>query len=285
MASHGKPPLADDEDNSLIFVEMRMGTDTQAAEMEAGYTSEPTETPEPITPAVTEEAKPIEPQPDPFKEVLDRLEKFEKGHTTLAGQFGRLQQGHREIQERLAAAQSATTTSESPTKAQIEEASQSSQEWKELESEYPEWALAIDKHLDAKLHSVKRVEPPPDLDPKINSLEEKIQRVETKLLTKEHSDWREIVGPKESDTPFRQWLSTQPEDYQNHVSASWDSEVIGEAIDKFKVTQKKPVEQKPTEASARARRIEAAVNPRGVGGNTSPGRTTADEMEAGYNSA
>lgn len=259
-----------------------MGTDTQAAEMEAGYTSEPTETPEPIAPAI-EEAKPIEPPPDPFKEVLDRLDKFEKGHTTLAGQFGRLQQGHREIQERLAAAQTATTTAESPTKAQIAEASQSSQEWGELESEYPEWASAIDKHLDAKLHSVKRVEPQPD--PKINSLEEKIQRVETKLLTKEHSDWREIVGSPESDTPFRQWLSTQPEDYQNHVSASWDSEVIGEAIDKFKVTQKKPVEQKPPEAAARARRFEAAVNPRGVGGNTSPGRTAADEMESGYNSA
>lgn len=59
------------------------------------------------------------------------------------------------------------------------------------------------------------------------------QTAPAKLLQR-HPDWEAVVGPKDSQTPFRTWLATQPAAYQRIILGSWDPNEIGESIDRFK---------------------------------------------------
>jgi hypothetical protein len=72
-------------------------------------------------------------------------------------------------------------------------------------------------------------------------------------------------------------LASQPAEYQSEVNTSTDSGVISSSITKFKDS----VKAQQT-ISQRQSRIEAAVTPRGVGGNPASTTSDDDEFNAGF---
>lgn len=50
-------------------------------------------------------------------------------------------------------------------------------------------------------------------------------------------EWPDIVGAPGTRTPWRQWLSEQPEDYQLLVNEARSPQVVVEAITKFHRTR------------------------------------------------
>lgn len=262
-----------------------MGIETQDADFESGYGNTPTETPAAAKPE-TPDPKPepaAAPEPaDPFRDLAARFEKFEKGHDTLAGQFGRLQQSQKEITDQLAAAQAATkTVADAPTQAQVKNAATSPAEWEKLKEGYPDWALATEKLLDSRM--------PPAFDAK--AFEDKImqemqgkteamqERIVNSALNAVFPGWE-----KEAKTDaFKAWLAAQTDE----VKALGASDEIADAATMLKLyevsktAKSAPVPTPKPEVSAREKRLAAAVTPRGAGGHAS-GSTDLDEFEAGY---
>jgi hypothetical protein len=122
------------------------------------------------------------------------------------------------------------------------------------------------------------------LEPALNNVRQQIeQNSEVKFLNYMQSDWREIVGlPDEQGvipkTEFRQWLSTQPSDYQEKVNNAWDASVIHSAVKTFQGTKKEVNNQ---EVSDRKKQISAAITPKSSG-NKALVQTAQDEFAAGF---
>lgn len=167
-----------------------------------------------------------------------------------------------------------------------------------MEEDFPELA---DKQYDAFEQFVKLINesgargtgnsPAPDKDT-IRS-----QQVEFAVeeLEDTYPDWRNIVGavsdgqfdPKH---PFRSWLATQPEDYQQKVNATNNPRVIERAIDRFKAdeaekakTAKKPEPPKPNpQTESRKQALREAIQPRGSGPEPTQTKTEADHFSEGF---
>jgi hypothetical protein len=110
-----------------------------------------------------------------------------------------------------------------------------------------------------------------------------------------HPGWQDIVGkPDDADKPYRKWLATQPEKYQELIRSTYSATITGRSIDRFKAAeaaaaQAKPAAQRPqtpaNPAAARKAVIEAAVQPRGAGTPPAPHQPTPqDNFNAGFNS-
>lgn len=101
-----------------------------------------------------------------------------------------------------------------------------------------------------------------------------------------HRDWRDVVGPKDSDTEFRRWLKATP-DKEREALASTDPNYLADVITEFKETKKKPA-PKPTPVGKDPRedRLREAVPVRGGGGKPpAPKQQTAQEQfEEGFRS-
>lgn len=116
---------------------------------------------------------------------------------------------------------------------------------------------------------------------------------ETRLLTRDHPDWKQVVGVPEKagdpipDTEYRRWLSAQPEDYRNQVGSVWDADVVGESIRRFKEQAKAAAkadgERRARDAAAEQRRsrLAAAVPAKG---DAVPAVADTDPFLAGYTS-
>lgn len=278
-----------------------MGTEEQAAadaEFASGYEGTRTETPAAPEPVVEEvqaapepEAK-VEEAPaaaDPLKDVLARLDKVQSSHDKLAGNYGRLLQNFEQLQTTLAAAKAATgKVADAPSQTEIARAAEDPAEWSSLKKDYPEWANATEKLLEARV---------PKFD--VEAFEQKIaQEIEGKTAAMQGKiidaalntvlpKWREEV----KTDAFNTWLASQPDDIQ----ALGASEDVGDAArmlklyDSFRTAPKAEPTPAPTAApqpdtSARSKRLAAAVSPKGTGGHA-PGKSEADEFLAGYNSA
>ena len=266
-------------------------SENQAAEQadeaafESGYTAEQTETPvkhEPEAKAEPEAAaKTIEQPADPIKEMMARFDKFEQSQNKLAGHIGGLQQNQKEINERLAAAQSATRqVADAPSAAQIAEAAKNPQEWDRLKEDFGEWADATEKFVDHKLAGMK-----PSFDPQAieNIVSQRVADVKAAIkyetavdkLTDLHPDFMTI-----RETPaFIAWRDAMPADEISKFNTSVDARYVGQKLTEFKATLKKAPKPSPQN-----NRFAAAVNPKSSGG-FSQGKTEDDDFTAGYNSA
>jgi len=121
----------------------------------------------------------------------------------------------------------------------------------------------------------------PRIDTALKGVDDRVEYlVESRLLSREHPDWREVVdaGKPDSKNAYRTWLATQPAEYQKLVNSTFDSSVISEALTKFKAAEK----AKAT-ASQRQSRIDAAVTPRGVGGHAAA-PSEDDDFNEGFRS-
>ena len=274
-----------------------MELETQAAddgEFESGYTdaAKPTETPasDVVTPesnATPEPAAVTPPPVDPIVEMRAQLEKFQKGHDTLAGHIGNLTRTTKEINDRLAAASAATKqVDDAPSQAQVQAAAGSTAKWEKLKDEFPEWADATDENIDAKI-SARISAQQTDADAFDRRMSEKVasetakvrQEMIASTLEVVMDDWQaEVKSPA-----FAAWLSAQPDT----VKAWAESERVGDAArmlklyDKAKQATAKPAVTNAKTADARQKRLEAAVAPRGSGG-AAASRSELDEFEAGY---
>lgn len=148
-----------------------------------------------------------------------------------------------------------------------------------LKDDFPPLAAALEKVRNL------RALPGASVDPEqIEALVEqrvapRLQRMELRMLAKDHPDWQQV----DQDPAFKVWVALQPDEFKQalvQASQSYDSEVVSDAMTKFKQSRRTAAPA-PDPASARRSRMSAAVTPRGVGGNSAPNAT--DDLMAGFN--
>lgn len=239
---------------------------------------------------VTEQVKPEPVIDDPVKQALSQFEeRMEKQLRNIHGHIGGLKDTQLKMQEMLTAASktAAAHVSDAPTQSQVQEAMANPQEWESLKGEFPEWANATEKYMDAKLAALKA---PQALDPDAvdRRVQEKLapeidrvrQEVKAELIDlrmqSHHKDWSRVINSPE----FLSWEKTLPPEEQEKFLNSSDPTYVAEIITKFKTAR----EQKPqAQPNPRQNIIEAAVSPRGDGGHA-PAPSEDDEFNAGFQS-
>lgn len=266
-----------------------MENEEGTTDFEDGYSDAPAEKPElseePIAELKEPEVVAEEVKPDPIAELAEmkaRFEKLEARTRNAEGHIGGLNHNQKQMQETLAAARAATQkVSDAPTQGQVREAIDNPQEWEALKGDFPEWATATEKYMDARMAKAGGVNVD-ELTTRLTAAEqiakaaeERAIKAEEKMAQRELSrlvpDWKE-----RNTTEFFSWLDVQPEDVRA-LASSWEPE------DAAKVYQLHEKATKPIQSNTRQRRIEAAVTPKGTGGYA-PSRNDIDEMEAGYSS-
>lgn len=251
-------------------------------QMDAGYddTPAPAVTPEQVeAPAVAEK----EPAAiDPMKELMDRFEKLEHRTRNAEGHIGGLNHKQKLLDETVQAAKAATEQVRSaPSQSQVNEAIADPEEWNALKEDFPEWATATEKFMDAKLAAAKPqafdMSPIDKLvNERIASQAESMQKTFSMVaLDAAFPGWKEDINTPE----FSKWQAAQSADIQR-LGDSDSAADAAKMLRLFEASKKPPEVRRETEV--RQRRFEAAVNPRGSGGGSRPASTDLDEMEAGY---
>ncbi|MDP3939232.1 MAG: hypothetical protein Q8R92_14000, partial [Deltaproteobacteria bacterium] len=118
--------------------------------------------------------------------------------------------------------------------------------------------------------------------------------IQSEELEDARPDWREVVGDKDSKTPYRVWLATQTPEYQARLASTNSAGVIARSIEKFETAaaatakaaaaaaEKAAAAKKAEEAAARRKGVlEAAVNPRASGSHVTPNKGD-DDFEEGF---
>lgn len=220
---------------------------------------------------------------DEIKSAVDKL------RGDAFGKLGGLERTIRQLQDGTPAGEAITVTPE---------------DLAEVNAEYPDMGKTLAKDLTKILSKLKGtgakgVAPEAvmeQLTPLLqqrdevvrNSVREELaQEFAFERLADRHENWREIVGPKGSNTPWRQWVATQPPEYANEVLNSWNPRVVAKSIDKFlEAKAKAPTTPNATATTRNARLAEAAPAKGGSGAPHKPKALTPDEeLEAGYKSA
>ena len=116
------------------------------------------------------------------------------------------------------------------------------------------------------------------LEPALKGVDQKVQQtVQSILLSRDHKDWREVVGETNAPTEFRKWMSTQPAEFQKEINTTYDAEVISGALTKFKAAVKAKAA-----ISQRQSRISAAVTEKGAGGSSEAPANDDDDFNEGF---
>lgn len=282
------------------------------AAFESGFTGKPIEPTGDATPAGEIEEEPEKPEVKPApvvelpklaqitevqfqslmanaKTVEDVKSAMEKRFNDAFGKMGGLERTLKQIQDATPVGQAISVSDE---------------DLAELKTEFPDLTANLAKGLTRVLGKMKGTAPAPTFDPasideRVNSLvearvsqerEATLKAVAVERLTDRHENWREIIGPKDSTTPYRQWLAAQDPVYQATVLDSWDARVISKSIDAFHTFEKekqkkKPASPKPNGSDARNQRLAEAVLPKGNAAPSKPQQLTAEEeFEAGFKS-
>jgi hypothetical protein len=272
-----------------------MDTQDAADQFEAGYANQPTETPavakepDPKPEAAKDpeqkpgaEAKPEEEKKtDPLADALARIDKMQQSHDKLAGHIGRLERSYREIQANLATAQAAAKKmDDAPTQGEISSASQDPEEWAALKKQYPEWAAATERMVDARTKGFDAEAFEQKVNAAIDGKTAEMQaRIIDSSLNAVFPGWKKTVATPE----FVSWMDAQPEDVKE-IRYSDDVGDVAKVLKLYEASKAAPAPQPSTkqEPSPREKRLAAAVAPKGTGGHP-PGRSEEDEFEAGYN--
>jgi len=285
----------------------KKAADEALAQFEAGFSGkdlpEPTEKPNEPPPA-TEEVK-TEPEAEKAEEPevveapkvatvteeqLNRLLAYgttieeiktamEKQFGTAFGKMGGLERVIKDLQSSTPVGQPITVT-----EADLEE----------LKGEFPDLTDKLAKGLTRILSKFKgtgtapatfdETQITPIVEQRVNEAKVRIkEELAKEQLADLYPDWQEIVGPKDANTKYRQWLLKQPVEYQKKIAESWSPYVVADSIDRFReATEKKAPPVKPTPKDQRKERLAEAVPQRGTPGVKA---TPSDEEQflAGYN--
>ncbi len=133
--------------------------------------------------------------------------------------------------------------------------------FKRLGEEFPELSKSLREDLEEVLSSGLVVEGPeaPDLTEKFESytketLSQVDQRVEERLLRRDHKDWKDVV----SSDDFKSWVTTVlPEAEAKMLDDSWDADFISTKLTEFKTWKA----SKQAQTTSRAQRLEQAIAP------------------------
>lgn len=238
-------------------------------QMSAGYSDkpqEPTETPEPaVTPEpVIEPPKPVQLTAEEYQnlmrssaEVAELRAAQQKMLDTVNGRIGRALE---DIKSSGAAA--SVTIDDFP----------------ELNAEFPELAAMQVQGLNKVLGKMKggTAANPADVQRLVAEQTSALrQELIDSALDGVMPDWSEEVKKPE----FSEWMSKQTEE----VKALSQSDKVRDAAKMLRLYSQRQKAPATPQVSTRQKRLEAAVIPRGTGGNaTSAGNTDFDEMLAGY---
>ena len=161
-----------------------------------------------------------------------------------------------------------------------------------MEKDFPELAQHTRAGLEATLRGLTGTGPATaEIDPeKMQQLvSEHVIRLETEALEDAYPDWREIVGAvditkqqPDANNQFRKWLGTTPGAYQVKVNGTNSAAVLSRAIQAFQAETKAAPATPSLKAQLQAARIQAAVKPRGDGGQAPPARSDDEDFEAGF---
>jgi len=195
---------------------------------------------------------------DNLKAALTKLE------STTAGRIGGLQRELRERQAQTPVGQTVKVTAE---------------DFTEMQRDFPELVNLTVNGLNRALEKVKGTG---EFDPQ--AFEQKVtervtaetQQIKLDLMDSVREDWREVVNSE----PYKQWLATQPVEYQTQVLDSWSPRVVLGSIKSFETATKPPVtpsDPTPPTPPTRSRRLAAAVAPKSAGGAGSPTAKTEDD--------
>lgn len=122
-------------------------------------------------------------------------------------------------------------------------------------------------------------------------------RHQFEALDDEIPDWRKLVGAvdtskgekPDAENPFRKWLATKEQAYQDRINGTNSAGVITRAIRAFQSETKAAAAAPQTatkpdqRATARQNRIQDAVRPKGDGGHP-PAKDADDDFMAGFKS-
>lgn len=175
-----------------------------------------------------------------------------------------------------------------------------------LKDEFPTLVGHLIEGLNAKLgEGVAGGAEPIDLEPiraelkaeaeqrqqaelKIQKVEEERRQEAREALADTHEDWVDVVGlpgpngEPPSETDFRKWVGTLPEQEQEKVWNSWNPRFLAKKITEFKNLNKAETERAAREVSAvttRRNKLQASVTPRSAGGAGGGVRTLTTERE------
>lgn len=244
----------------------------------------------PSEPSQTPDSQPFAVKPEDWQSVNERVAKIDqleaqlrKSIDTAMGKIGGVERVLRELQ-------SASSTGRAP--------NISKEAFKSLYENFPEIADDLVTGLknampESATPSAAAAVAAQTLDPE--TIKKEVGAVlrsaeaerSTKWLDRKHAGWREVVKATDdagAPTPYRQWLATQPQAYQDQINSSLDYEDISESLTKFATyqdDQKKAAEKEQSKA-ARKTRVEQTVAPKGVPGPVSTQLTDEEEFERGY---
>lgn len=146
-----------------------------------------------------------------------------------------------------------------PTKAQVDKAAEDPAEWKQLLEDFPEFATAVQKKLDAVTSVFKQAQP--QAAPAVNvdaAVKTALEQHEAQRVDRKHPDWRAVVKTKE----FTDWFETQPDAVKALADSGYSDDAI-EMLDAFR-GRSKATQAADLTARRQAARAGAAAVQRGA---------------------
>lgn len=248
------------------FVQSFGGTPTEetppaAEEDEDGTAQNEPASSEGQTPAMT--AEQYETALAKMAEIDGLKSAVEKLQSTAFGRLGGLERTLRELQATTPAGQAISVTKD---------------DFAEMAKEYPD---LVDFTVTGFNRVLSKVKGTGEFDPK--AFEQKVtervtqetQQIKLDLMDSVREDWREVVNSE----PYKQWLATQPAEYQTQVLDSWSPRTVLGSIKSFETATTPPVTPAAPDPTppTRSRRLAAAVAPKSAGGTGSPTAKTEDD--------
>jgi hypothetical protein len=224
---------------------------------------------EPVKEAATEPAKAVAaPAKTPLEAAVDALDHRFK---SFEGRLGKITT----TLETLAAGKAAATTvsaagGDAPTQAQVQDAAKSSDRWKRLTEDFPDWAEAIDERF-AAIPQAKEV----DLSGIKTDFSKQLADAKTEArqlarIDAKHEGWEETVNTDE----FKAWLTKQAPEKQALAKSDKAKDAIT-LLDDFKAAGKKDKE-------ANDKRLKSAIPAKGVVTTPQPSINDDDAFESGF---
>jgi hypothetical protein len=158
--------------------------------------------------------------------VEKRLAALEATNTQLKTELGRTTGRVSSLQSTLDAAKAAKAAAgDGPSTAQIAAATEDPEEWKQLMADFPDWGVAFEKKMDAKISASLRALPKNEAAPvDVESLvEQRIAQREVARVDRKHPTWRDTVKTPE----YAAWKEKQAPE----IRALEDSDYAEDAIE------------------------------------------------------
>jgi len=205
--------------------------------------------------AATPEAE-ATPAVEPLSPLEQRIAALEATNSRLKNDLERTTGRVSSLQSAADAARSAAKAGGAPSTEQISAAVEDPAEWKQLMEDFPDWGVAFEKKMDAKIANAMRTQRPAAPDPaEVGSVvEQEFMRREISRVDRKHPTWRDTVKTPE----FRAWKTHQAAEIQ----ALEDSTSSDDAIEMLNLFEGSKASEKSSDIAQRRKdALEVAAVP------------------------